>query len=473
MTIQQPTHQFRTASPATFPPGFLWGAATSAYQIEGAAGDDGRALSIWDTFSHTPGAIADGSTGDVACDHYRRFSEDVQLMADLGLTSYRFSVAWPRVQPDGKGPANLAGLDFYGRLVDELLAHGIEPWVTLYHWDLPQTLEDAGGWPNRDTAHRFAEYARLVHQALGDRVQHWTTLNEPWCSAFLGYGSGEHAPGRRDGAAAVRAAHHLLLGHGLACQELRAADPAVDVGITVNLYAVTPASPEPADTDAARRVDGLQNRFFLDPILRGEYPVDVLEDLRPISRFDHVRDGDMATISTPLSFLGVNYYSRRVVAVPVGDHTNPSLRPPSAWPGSEAVRHLEPEGPVTGMGWAIDPDGLAETLIRLRREYPAVPLYIMENGAAFDDTVDGSGHVHDPDRTAYIAAHLAACHRAIEEGVPLRGYFVWSLMDNFEWGHGYSQRFGLVHVDFADQQRRPKSSARWYAGVIGRNGLGA
>ncbi|MFV2111259.1 GH1 family beta-glucosidase [Micromonospora sp. LOL_025] len=459
--------------PLTFPPGFLWGAATAAYQIEGAAAEGGRTPSIWDTFSHTPGRVVEGHTGDVACDHYHRMGSDVALMAELGLKSYRFSVSWPRVQPGGTGPANAGGLDFYRRLVDELLAHGIEPWLTLYHWDLPQPLEDAGGWPARDTAARFADYATLVADALGDRVRYWTTLNEPWCSAFLGYGSGAHAPGRSDGADAVRAGHHLMLGHGLAVQALRAARPTAEVGVTVNLYPVTPASVAPADVDAARRIDGLANRFFLDPLLRGSYPADLMADLAKVTDFGHVRDGDLATISTPLDVVGVNYYSRHVVAAPVpGAEPEPYWRAPSCWPGSEDVRFVTRGVPVTDMNWEIDAPGLVETLRRVHEEYTDLPLYVTENGSAFvDEVVDGQ--VDDVDRLAYFDAHLRAAHEAIEAGVPLRGYFAWSLMDNFEWAWGYTKRFGMVHVDYDSQVRIPKSSARWYAEVIRRNGLAA
>ena len=465
--VSGPRGQETTVS---FPAGFLWGAATSAYQIEGAVVEDGRTPSIWDTFSHTPGRIASGHTGDVACDHYRRYRHDVELMADLGLSAYRFSISWPRVQPGGSGPANPKGLDFYRRLVDDLLGYGIEPWVTLYHWDLPQPLEDAGGWPARDTAERFADYAALVHDALGDRVRYWTTLNEPWCSAFLGYGSGEHAPGRHDGGAAVRAAHHLMLGHGLAAQALRAdARPGQELGVTLNLYPVTPASDRPADADAARRIDALANRIFLDPILAGRYPDDLLEDLRGITDFGHVRDGDLQVISTPLSLLGVNYYSRYVVAAPSAT-SEPRPGGPSAWPGSEGIRFLTSGRPTTDMGWEIDPSGLVEVLRRVHADHPDLPLYVTENGAAFPDRVV-DGRVDDPDRLAYLDAHLRACHEAIAAGVPLRGYFAWSLLDNFEWAWGYTKRFGLVYVDFRTQTRIPKSSARWYGEVIRRNGL--
>ncbi|MFG2107817.1 GH1 family beta-glucosidase [Micromonospora chersina] len=457
----------------TFPPGFLWGAATAAYQIEGAVTEGGRTPSIWDTFSHTEGRTVAGHTGDVACDHYHRMPDDVRLMADLGLKSYRFSVSWPRVQPGGAGAVNSEGMDFYRRLVDELLGHGIEPWLTLYHWDLPQPLEDAGGWPARDTAGRFADYAQLVADALGDRVKYFTTFNEPWCSAFLGYGSGVHAPGRSDGADAVRAGHHLMLGHGLAVQALRAARPEAQLGITVNLYPVTPATDSPEDADAARRIDGLANRFFLDPVLRGAYPADLTADLRKVTDFGHVRDGDLAVISTPLDMVGVNYYSRHVVAAPV-DGVEPEAywRAPSCWPGSENVRFVTRGVPVTDMDWEIDAPGLVETLERVHRDYTDLPLYVTENGSAFVDAVV-DGRVDDPDRLAYFDAHLRAAHAAISAGVPLKGYFAWSLMDNFEWAWGYTKRFGMVYVDYDSQVRIPKSSARWYADVIRRNGLAA
>jgi beta-glucosidase len=470
---QLPPRERRAGRAVTFPAGFRWGAATAAYQIEGAAAIDGRGPSTWDRFSRTLGAVAGGDTGDVACDHYHRFRQDVKLMADLGLSAYRFSVAWPRVQPDGR-TLNQAGLDFYRRLVDELQQHGIEPWLTLYHWDLPQALEDAGGWPVRDTASRFADYAALVHRALGDRVHSWITVNEPWCSSFLGYGSGAHAPGRRDAVAAVRAAHHLVLGHGRAVQALHAADPGIHVGITLNLYPVSPAGGGAADADAARRIDGLANRFFLDPLLRGSYPADVVSDLAGVTDFGHVADGDLATIATPGTFLAVNYYSRHVVAAPVAGEQPPGYwRAPSCWPGSEDVRFLARGVPTTVMGWEIDSAGLTETLLRVHRDYPPLPLYVTENGAAFDDVVGADGEVADTDRIEFLDAHLRAGHDAIAAGVPLRGYFAWSLMDNFEWAHGYGKRFGLVRVDYATQRRIPKASARWYATVIRDNGLAA
>jgi beta-glucosidase len=426
---------------STFDPGFLWGAATSSYQIEGAVAEDGRGPSIWDTFAATPGKVDNGDTGAVAADHYHRYRQDVAIMAELGLGAYRFSVAWPRVQPLGSGAVNQRGLDFYRRLTDTLLEHGIQPWPTLYHWDLPQPLEDAGGWPARDTAARFAEYAAVVHEALSDRITQWTTLNEPWCSAFLGYATGRHAPGRREPAAAVRAAHHLLLGHGLAAQAMRDAR----VAITLNLTHVSPRSTTQADLDAARRIDGMQNRIFLDPLLRAAYPEDVLHDLRE-------------TTTAPLDFLGVNYYSPMVVA---GGATHAE----SAYVGSPCVAFLGGGRPRTAMGWEIDERGLLELLVRLKRDYPALPLYITENGAAFDD------EVHDTARVAYLKGHVRACAEAIGRGVPLKGYFAWSLLDNFEWSYGFAQRFGLVHIDYVTQRRTLKDSARWYAGVIAQGRL--
>ena len=467
----------RTTSPArTFPVGFLWGAATAAFQVEGATTADGRADSIWDVLCRRPGAILGGHTGEPAADHYRRMREDVAIMAELGLTSYRFSVAWPRVRPDG-GSVNPAGLDFYQRLVDELLARDIIPWVTLYHWDLPQALEDAGGWPHRDTAYRFAEYADTVYDALGDRVSYWTTMSEPLCAALLGYASGEHAPGRAEPRAAVAAAHHLLLAHGLAVQAIRARNPHETVGITLNFAPTVPLDPaDAADLDAARRIDGLQNRLFLEPVLRGRYPADVLADLAPYDLRRHIRDGDLDVISAPIDLLGVNYYLGYTVSghpdphPPVSNVATPSP-PGSIWVGAEHVSFRRSGRPLTGQDWEIYPEGLTELLMWLDREYPGVPLYVTENGAAFPDTVR-DGAVHDPERTEYVLSHLRAIHTAIEEGADVRGYFYWSLLDNFEWAWGYDQRFGLVHVDYDTQQRTIKSSGRWYATAIANNAVG-
>jgi beta-glucosidase len=473
VTSLQHTDSTPPAPVLAFPAGFRWGAATAAYQIEGATAEDGRGPSIWDTFCRTPGKVLGGDTGDTAVDHYHLFRDDVALMSELGLTAYRFSVSWPRVQPSGSGPLNQAGVDFYRRLVDALLEAGIEPWPTLYHWDLPQALEDEGGWPERDTAYRFAEYADLVHGALGDRVPQWMTINEPWCAAFLGYASGEHAPGRREPAASLRAAHHLMLGHGLAVQAMRARHGEHRLGAAVNLYAITPASRSEADLDAARRVDGMQNRFFLDPLLRGRYPDDVLADLEPLGFADCVKDGDLDITSEPIDQLGVNYYSRFTVTGDPSVTAQAASSPfstHSPWVGSEHVGFVSAGRPVTGMGWEIDETGLHEVLTRLHREYPPVDLYITENGAGYDETLNGDGPINDEGRIDYIDAHLRASHEAIAAGVPLRGYFTWSLLDNFEWSWGYSKRFGLVHVDYATQRRIPKESARWYAGVIRAGG---
>ncbi len=449
-----------------FPEGFVWGAATAAYQIEGSTTADGRGPSIWDTFAHTPGRVADGDTGDLAADHYRRFRDDVALMADLGLPAYRFSVAWPRIQPTGKGPANAAGLDHYERLVDELLAHGVAPMMTLYHWDLPQELEDSGGWGERDTATRFAEYAGLVAGRLGDRVPTWTTLNEPWCSAFLGYASGEHAPGRTDPALALRAAHHLLLAHGLGVSALRAELPAAaQVSITLNLCAVLPAATSPEATDAVRRIDGLGNRLFLDPLFRGHYPADVRRDTAALTDWSFVADGDLATIGAPIDLLGINYYTPTLV-----DAGPPVQGPAGPWPGCADVRFVPQPGPATAMGWAIDAQGLRNVVHRVHDNYEPIPLMITENGAAFDDRLDEDG-VRDAERISYLRDHLAVVHEAIESGVDLRGYFVWSLLDNFEWAYGYSKRFGIVHVDYPTQRRVWKDSAHWYRKVIRTNGI--
>lgn len=473
------------ASPATgaalrFPPGFRWGTATAAYQIEGAAALDGRAPSIWDTFSRTPGKVLGGDTGDTAADHYHRMAEDVALMKRLGVSDYRFSVAWPRVQPTGRGPAVQRGLDFYRRLVDALLEAGIRPVATLYHWDLPQELEDLGGWPHRDTAERFAEYAGLVAGALGDRLASWTTFNEPWCAAFLGYASGLHAPGRTEPEAALRAAHHFNLAHGLGVRALRAALPRpAEVSLTLNLHVVRPLTESAADLEAARRIDAVGNRLFLDPVFHGRLPQDLVRDTAALTDWSFVRDGDLAAACEPIDWLGLNYYSPTVVAaagpgtsgaVPSAAPSSPS--PLSPWPGAEGrVRFLPAPGPRTAMDWPVDAGGLYELLTRLRDELPGVPLLVTENGAAYGDHADPQGAVHDPERIAYLRGHLASVHRAIGDGASVRGYFLWSLLDNFEWTYGYSQRFGIVHVDFATQRRTPKDSAHWYADVIARGGL--
>jgi beta-glucosidase len=455
----------------TFPSGFLWGTATASYQIEGGVDEGGRGESIWDRFAHTPGRILNGDTGDVAADHYHRYRDDVALMRELGLNAYRFSLAWPRLQPDGSGPLSADGLGFYERLVDELLGAGIRPWVTLYHWDLPQALEDAGGWPARDTALRFADYAAAVHERLADRVTDWTTLNEPWCSAFLGYASGDHAPGRTEPAASVAAAHHLLLGHGTAVAAMRSARPEQRYGITLNLYPVTTISDDADDRDAARRVDGVSNRLFLDPVLRGQYPDDVRADLEPIAGSGFIADGDAAVIAAPIDFLGVNYYSRHVVRAPREDRVSDGTRRQPAWVGASDVEKLDTGRPKTRMGWEIDATGLYDVLRRVTDEYDAPPLYVTENGAAYVDEVTPDGKVHDPDRVAYLDAHIRAAKQAIDESIDLRGYFVWTLIDNFEWSWGFDRRFGVVHVDFVTQQRTIKDSGRWLADVAAANGI--
>jgi len=454
-----------------FPADFTFGVATASYQIEGAHDEDGRVPSIWDTLCAQPGAIANADTGDVACDHYHRYPQDVALMRDLGVDAYRFSLAWPRIAPHGK--ANPAGIAFYDRLLDELLAAGITPWATLYHWDLPQHLEDAGrdagggGWVNRDTAARFAEYVAVAVEAFGDRIGHWITLNEPWVSAFLGYSAGIHAPGRAEPGNALRAAHHLLLGHGMAMQVLRSAAPAATAGITLNLTPIEAHRGLAAYADHVRRMDGLSNRIFLDPVLRGRYPADVLADtahlvggLSADGLPDFVHDGDLALIGAPIDFLGINYYFPTVVAA-------------GPFPGAMDLVPGYGGRPRTAMGWEVDPTAITGLLRRLHEEYGDLPLYITENGSAFDDVVTGAapdgtgGQVHDPQRLDYLQRHLAACVDARRAGVDLRGYFAWSLLDNFEWAEGYAKRFGLVHVDFATQERRVKDSGRWFADFLG------
>ncbi|MFJ4617908.1 GH1 family beta-glucosidase [Streptomyces sp. NPDC088812] len=455
-------------NPVSFPSAFLWGAATSAYQIEGAVREDGRTPSIWDTFSHTPGKTAGGETGDIAVDHYHRYRDDVALMAELGLSAYRFSISWPRVQPTGRGPAVQVGLDFYRRLVDELLSKGIKPAVTLYHWDLPQELEDAGGWPERDTAYRFAEYAQIVGEALGDRVEHWMTLNEPWCSAFLGYASGVHAPGRTDPVASLRAAHHLNLAHGLGTTALRSVMPARNsVGISLNSSVVRPLSQSPGDLVAARKIDDLANGVFHGPLLHGAYPETLLAATSSLTDWSYVLDGDLAAIHQPLDALGLNYYTPTLVSASDADPKGPrsdghGTSDHSPWPGADDVAFHQTPGERTEMGWTVDPTGLHELITRYAKEAPGLPLYITENGAAYDDKPDSDGRVHDPDRISYLHGHLRAVHRAITEGADVRGYFLWSLLDNFEWAYGYEKRFGAVYVDYATLARTPKSSALWY-----------
>jgi beta-glucosidase len=421
----------------TFPSDFVWGAATAAYQIEGAVDEDGRGESIWDRFCATPGKVRAGDSGAIACDFYHRYPEDVALMRELGIGAFRFSIAWPRVLPGGRGRVNQAGLDFYDRLVDELLAAGVTPFPTLYHWDLPQPLEDEGGWTARSTAEAFVGYTEAVLERLGDRVTHWTTHNEPWVVSWLGYGWGQHAPGRTSDADAVAAAHHLLLSHGWAVDVIRRDAPDAQVGIVLNLEHVDPATDSAADADAARELDGRANRWFLDPIFRGAYPSDLA--FRP-----PLRDGDLQAISAPIDFLGVNNYFRFVVR--------------------EGLEIVDPPGASrTSMGWEVHPDSLHRLLVRVARDYAPPSMYVTENGAAFEDVRVHDGSVHDPERTAFLETHVEAVGRALDDGAPIRGYFVWSFLDNFEWALGYSKRFGIVYVDYTTLERVPKDSFHWYA----------
>ncbi|WP_147796201.1 GH1 family beta-glucosidase [Cellulomonas sp. Y8] len=458
------------------PSGFLLGAATASYQIEGAVAEDGRGPSIWDTFCRTPGRVHDGDTGDVADDHYHRLEQDLDLMARLGLEAYRFSVAWPRVVPDGRGAVNRRGLDFYSRLVDGLLQRGIRPVATLYHWDLPQALQDRGGWLERDTASALADYAAVVADELGDRVHTWTTLNEPWCSAYLGHGNGVHAPGLVGRVEPLVAVHHLNLAHGLAVQALRARVVAdAQVSLTLNLHVFRPDGP--TGRDALRKVESLANEVFLGPVLEGRYPDAVLETTRDVTDWAFVRDGDLAQIHQPLDVLGVNYYNTNRVRLWDGTGARQQSdghgrSAGSAWPGAEDVEFLEQPGPHTEMGWNIDPAGLTELLTGLHARFPELPLLITENGAAFPDTVADDGRVHDDDRVDYVRRHLRAVLDAVDAGADVRGYFLWSLMDNFEWAYGYSKRFGIVRVDYDTLERTPKDSALWYADLIRSRDLG-
>ncbi|MBH0131336.1 GH1 family beta-glucosidase [Salinibacterium sp. NK8237] len=452
-----------------FAPNFLIGSATASYQIEGATEADGRGASIWDTFSAIPGAIVNGDTGAIADDHYNRLESDLDLMASLGLEAYRFSIAWPRIQPLGSGEPVQAGLEFYGRLVDGLIARGIRPIATLYHWDLPQALEDVGGWTSRETAYRFAEYAAIVGAYLGDRVDCWTTLNEPWCSAYLGYGSGAHAPGRMEPLAALQSVHHLQLAHGLALQSLRkTVTTDAQYSVTLNFHVLR--GDDATSPEAQRRIDALANRAFTGPMLRGEYPADLLEDTAEITDWSFVLPGDLEIIHQDIDFLGVNYYSTATVRM--WDGASPKENADghkdvggSPWPGSGHVEFLKQAGPYTSMGWNIAPDGLEELLVSLSEQFPEMPLIITENGAAFEDTVV-DGAVHDAERVDYLRRHFTAAHRAIERGVDLRGYLVWSLLDNFEWGYGYSKRFGIVYVDYDSQERVVKDSGLWVKTLI-------
>jgi beta-glucosidase len=441
----------------SFPAGFVWGAATAAYQIEGAANEDGRGESVWDRFSATPGKVRNGDSGAVACDFYHRYHDDIALMRELGIDAFRFSIAWPRVLPEGRGRVNQAGLDFYDRLVDELLGNGIAPFVTLFHWDTPQAIEDAGGWPVRATVDAFSEYVEAVSGRLGDRVGHWITHNEPWVVAWVGHGWGHHAPGRESDADALATAHHLLLSHGRAVEILRRNSPDSQVGITLNLDNPYAASSSPDDVAATRWVDGLHNRWFLDPLFRGSYPEDMAEAWAEI--MPEVHDGDLEAISAPIDFLGVNNYTSPLVAADdSGGH-------------SQIVRRNNIDR--TDMGWEVVPDGLQDLLLRLHREYEPPAIYVTENGAAYADVRDHDGSVRDPERQSYLEKYLAAAARATSQGVPLRGYFAWSLLDNFEWAWGYWKRFGLIYIDYATLERVPKGSFYWYRDFIAAQRVGA
>jgi len=433
-----------------FPSDFVWGAAASAYQIEGAVHEDGRGESIWDRFCATPGKVRAGDTGEVACDFYHRYPEDIALMRELGLGAFRFSIAWPRVVPSATGPVNQAGLDFYDRLVDALLEAGIRPFANLFHWDLPQELEDAGGWPARATAEAFAGYAEVVAQRLGDRVKDWITHNEPFCTSWLGYGLGAHAPGRTSVGDALAACHHALLGHGWAVEAVRRSAPGAEVGIVVDPWPIHPATDSPEDVAAAYAEDGVRNRWFFDPLLRGTYPEDVLERFAEVA--PPVRDGDLATISVPLDFVGVNNYSRRIVRA--GSN------------GKATIDVRTPDGRLTDMDWEVYPAGMHESLVRMHQEYGVESLYVTENGAAFPDVRSHDGRIHDIERIAYLDGYLGAVGTALAEDVPVRGYFAWSLLDNFEWALGYSKRFGLVYVDYPTLERVPKDSFHWYRKLI-------
>ena len=444
----------------SFPPDFRWGAATAAFQIEGATTADGRGESIWDRFARTPGKVHNGDTGDPACDHYHRWSEDLDLLSSLGVGAYRFSISWPRIQPSGRGAANQRGLDFYRRVLEGLRERGISPLVTLYHWDLPQALEDEGGWASRDVALRFAEYAEHVFDGLGDLVDDWTTHNEPWVTSFLGYALGTKAPGATEWPRALAASHHVLLSHGLVVRAFRETGRRGRIGITLDLTIVRPGRDHEDDEAAARRLDGHHNRWFLDPIFKGAYPADMLEHYeRRFGALDAIRPGDVERIAAPIDYLGVNFYRPNVV----------TARDDGSVLG---LADVPLDGDTTAMGWPVVPEALTELLVGLKRDYGDRPLLITENGAAFEDRTNGADVVEDPQRVAYLESHVAAVGKAIAAGVDVRGYYVWSLLDNFEWEHGYSQRFGIVYVDFETQRRTPKRSALWYRDRIAaaRNG---
>lgn len=428
---------------------FRWGCSTSAYQVEGAVREDGRGESIWDRFCATPGAISDGSSGEVACDHYHRWPEDLDRARDLGLNAYRFSIAWPRIFPEGRGTPNRKGLDFYSRLVDGMLERGLEPWPTLYHWDLPVALQDRGGWNERDTVNAFVEFAATMGRHLGDRVEHWITHNEPWCTAMHGHLEGVHAPGQRDLKVALQASHHVLLSHGLSVHALRANVANARVGIALSLHPLTPASDRREDHEAMVRHDGLRNRWFLDPLYGRGYPQDVWQ--RCGASAPAVAEGDLAAIAARTDFLGVNYYFPETVADAPGN-------------GMLDLRVVAPPAGAerTAFGWEVSPEGMVALLHRVHQDYRPAEIHITENGSTWDDAVTADGRIDDVDRCRYLARHLSSARRALESGIPLKGYFAWSLLDNFEWAEGYARRFGLVHVDFATQKRTLKRSGQWY-----------
>lgn len=445
-----------------FPENFRWGTSTSAFQIEGAVHEDGRGESIWDVVAHTPGKIRDNDNADIACDHYHRYADDFKLMKELGYKQYRFSIAWPRIIPGGRGAVNEKGIDFYNRLVDSLLENGITPNATLYHWDLPSTLD----WESRDTAEAFAVYADVITRRLGDRVKIWSTLNEPWCSSILSYGLGGHAPGKKVPFLGLKTSHHQLLAHGLAMPIIRANSAGCEAGITLNPASTHPLTTSPADLEAYRHFDGYFNRWFLDPLFGRHYPADILADYAkmgwlPSAEPPFVEPGDLEIISVPLDFLGLNYYERNVVhAVPGREMETGQV---GVW---KAAREN-----MTDMEWEVYPDGLFQMLARIYFDYRPAKIYISENGAAYTHIPDGKGEINDQPRIDYLDGHVRALHRAIQVGVPVAGYYVWSFMDNFEWAHGFSKTFGLVHVDYTTQKRTPRASAAWYGQLIQENGL--
>lgn len=441
----------------TFPKGFLWGAATASYQIEGAAMEEGRGECIWTRFSHTPGKVENGDTGDVADDHYHRYPQDVALMKDIGINAYRYSLSWPRVIPQGMGATNPKGLDFYDRLTDEILKAGIQPWITLYHWDLPQALEDKGGWTNPDIVGWFSEYTELVTSRLGDRVKHWITLNEPWCSAVLGYWYGNHAPGLKDPKKAFAAAHYLLLSHGAAMKIIRKNIPDAKAGITLNLSPQVPATDHPDDIRVARRADGFSNRWYLDPVFKGQYPPDIVEEVMALGGLQGIDLSEIAEANQPADFLGINYYMRWVLAHVAG-------KP------DESQAAFPPDAQFTHMGWEVNGAAMADLLVRVQREYNPKSIYITENGAAYPEPETVNTPVlEDPQRVAFLKEYLACAENAIQRGAKLDGYFVWSFLDNFEWAYGYTKRFGIVHVDYKTQKRTPKRSALYWKELIQTN----